>query len=394
MSNTEPTEFSRRALVCVLGRNPQILTETLFALAVRAKPRWVPTEIHVITTALGAEDARAKLLDPVRGHFHRLVAEYLPGASIAFDGTSVDAEGRPRWIHVICRADDPGQPLDDIDDPEDSAATGNAILRVIAPLVNDPHCAIHASIAGGRKTMGALLCSAISLLGRPQDQISHVLVPSELEGHPEFFYPPRQPTELTLRDGRKYAAHDALVRLARVPLLRFAAGMRSKILESRLSYEQLVAQAEQDLLPQPVVLSMATRTVRVGSAVVTLEPMEMAWYAYLAERRQRHLAEPGLVAPGFVRVDKDPTRNIGIHEADLRRVFARLTDVQYKPPSRRLDEFKDEFKSRVSYINAKLRSALGEATAQRLLIAGPSARGTRDGQYGLMNLDAGLIRFV
>ena len=57
----EPERCSRRILLAVTGLSPQVVTETVFALA-RAKPAAVPTEIHVITTAEGAERARLSLL--------------------------------------------------------------------------------------------------------------------------------------------------------------------------------------------------------------------------------------------------------------------------------------------------------------------------------------------
>jgi len=47
----------RRILLAVTGLTPQIVTETLYALAIGCKPAWLPTEVHVITTEEGAERA-------------------------------------------------------------------------------------------------------------------------------------------------------------------------------------------------------------------------------------------------------------------------------------------------------------------------------------------------
>ena len=47
---TDPSAYERRVLLAVTGLTPQIVTETLYALAVNAKPRWVPTELRIITT--------------------------------------------------------------------------------------------------------------------------------------------------------------------------------------------------------------------------------------------------------------------------------------------------------------------------------------------------------
>ena len=70
-------EYPHRILLTVTGRTPQVVTETLYALACRPGPgerRFVPTEIHLITTAEGAQDARIALLDPKDGWFQRLCA--------------------------------------------------------------------------------------------------------------------------------------------------------------------------------------------------------------------------------------------------------------------------------------------------------------------------------
>ena len=101
---TDPAAYPRRVLLAVTGLTPQIVTETLWALAVERSPAWVPTEVHIITTQRGAEEARRALLSDDPGWFQRLRADYgLP--EIAFgieyirvikgpDGKPLDARGR------------------------------------------------------------------------------------------------------------------------------------------------------------------------------------------------------------------------------------------------------------------------------------------------------------
>ena len=57
----------RKILLAVTGLSPQIVTETLYALAVGQDTPWIPDEIHLITSCEGAERARLSLLDPVAG---------------------------------------------------------------------------------------------------------------------------------------------------------------------------------------------------------------------------------------------------------------------------------------------------------------------------------------
>lgn len=55
---------------------PQILTETVYALAVTARPAFIPDEVHVITTAEGAEYVRHTLLDSGMGRFSELLHDF------------------------------------------------------------------------------------------------------------------------------------------------------------------------------------------------------------------------------------------------------------------------------------------------------------------------------
>lgn len=386
MSQPEmPAQINRRALVCVLGKNPQILTETLYALVARSTPAWIPTEIHVITTTAGAVEARKALFGASgKGRFTAFCDDFASGASIQFDGSD-------RHIHVIERD---GRPLEDIDDQGDNDATGNTILRVVAPLAADDRCAIHASIAGGRKTMGSLLSSIMSIVGRPQDRASHVLVPQFVENHPEFFYPPRLPQLLTLRDGSTVSTADVDIKLALVRLLTIGFGAKSRVLEQGLSYEELVTRAEEGVATRHLELSLASCTVRMGRFTTSLEPLEMAWYAYLAQRRVAATVDGPDLESGMVTIGADALRSVGIDVTALKLLFARFTDLAWSDSRMSDVDFKPAFASRVSDINRKLREGLGDAMAYRAQIVGPGMRGKRDGKYGLLYIEPGLVRIL
>ena len=66
----------RKILLAVTGLSPQIVTETLYALAVGQDTPWVPDEIHLITSCEGADRARLSLLDPGAGQFYALCRDY------------------------------------------------------------------------------------------------------------------------------------------------------------------------------------------------------------------------------------------------------------------------------------------------------------------------------
>ena len=90
----KPSTYSRRVVLAVSGLSPQILTETLYALASSSEDTFIPTEVHLITSAEGARRAELSLLSQDMGWFHRLCQDYrLP--EIKFDKSH---------IHVMCDA--------------------------------------------------------------------------------------------------------------------------------------------------------------------------------------------------------------------------------------------------------------------------------------------------
>ena len=58
----------RQILLAVVGLSPQVVTETLYALTKCSNVRrFIPSEIHLITTLKGAELIQNKLLDGGKG---------------------------------------------------------------------------------------------------------------------------------------------------------------------------------------------------------------------------------------------------------------------------------------------------------------------------------------
>jgi CRISPR-associated protein (TIGR02584 family) len=79
----------QKILLCVTGLSPQIVTETLYALAVAQDPPWIPSEIRLLTTTRGAENAKLMLLSDQPGWFYRLSQDWsLP--RIAFDDSHIE----------------------------------------------------------------------------------------------------------------------------------------------------------------------------------------------------------------------------------------------------------------------------------------------------------------
>lgn len=178
MTRARPDPDAREiVLFAVIGMTPAVLTETAWALAKR-KPSLMPDRVVVLTTTRGREQIRRDLLDG--GQWNALRKALKAGSRLEFGDTA-------RNIVVFSRA---GKELEDIRSPEDNLAAGDCIVEELRKFTCDPSKQVVASLAGGRKTMGALVYAAMSLVGRDTDTVTHVLVDESLERRqPPFFFP-------------------------------------------------------------------------------------------------------------------------------------------------------------------------------------------------------------
>ncbi len=276
---------SKRVLIAVTGLTPQIVTETVFALA-RQEPTWVPDEIRLITTRTGAENARLNLLTPETGWFHRFCKDY-GLAGVRFDAST---------IRILKGRD--GTELDDIRSPEENIAAADFITEEVRAVTQDSDSELHVSMAGGRKTMGYYAGYALSLYGRPVDRLSHVLASPPFENNRDFFYP--TPYDHAIRvnqSGREitYNARNATVELADIPFVSLRHGLPAALLSGASSFRATVEAAQASLGPTSLALDPASRRIRAGTRVLSLAPAQFAVIAVLAYRMVRGM--PALVAP-------------------------------------------------------------------------------------------------
>lgn len=371
MGMANPNDFPRRILLAVTGLTTQVVTETLYALAVARKTPWVPTQIRLVTTQEGAHRARLELLDPREGRFHALCREYgIAGIRFTEDD-------------IVPIRGDAGRPLADIRTPEDNTLAADCLLGEVRALCADADCALHVSIAGGRKTMGFFLGYALSFFGRPQDRLSHVLVNEPFESLKTFFYPPRQPTVLHDREGRPAHTSEARVMLAEIPFVRLREGLPREALAHPTPFATLVASAQEALEAPALAFDFRGREVYCGSRRLRLTPALFAWYAFLAECRMKGAGEEGFVRDRDVGAEPYLAlyaRLVGRHDPVLDR--ARQA---YKAG---LEE--NLFQRNRTKINQALKKALGLAAAPYCI----EVRGSRPHcRYGLA-LPPERIRFA
>ena len=119
-----PSAFPRRILLATVGLVPQVVTETLYALCHHQSAPFVPTEIHIITTAEGEEQGS---LDASRS----VTTE----AGAIRGGIQPAAIGRCAHTGAHLRGEESaGAPLRDISTEYGNAALADLIIKVMHDL--------------------------------------------------------------------------------------------------------------------------------------------------------------------------------------------------------------------------------------------------------------------
>lgn len=203
-------------LLAVTGLSPAIVTETLWALA-QEKPRVLPQRVIFITTSIGAAKIKEQLHTPLTAFGGQTPWQALRNALQAKDHELIAEE--PRVIGQANKKTGTFDPLPDIQTPEQNALAATFILEEVRRVVENPDTHLIASIAGGRKTMGALLHAAVSLIGREQDRITHVLVDAPYDTMAGFYFPSQPRPSLLDKQGKQHPPAKAGVHLADVPFV-------------------------------------------------------------------------------------------------------------------------------------------------------------------------------
>lgn len=371
-SPDQPSAYPRRVLLAVSGLSPQIVTETLYALAADETAPFVPTEVHLITTATGAQRAELSLLSDDMGWFHRLLRDYhLPG--VQFDRSH---------IHVM--RDAHGAPLADIRTPADNEAAADFITAQVRAFSADDRCALHASIAGGRKTMGFYLGYALSLYGRAQDRLSHVLVSEPFESSYDFFYPTPYSRVIQVRDGQLVDTVNAEVTLAAIPFVSLRHGLPAALLAGTASFNDSVAAARAALAAPCLQINLRQRRIVASGKSVSLPPAELALLAVFARRCKQGL--PALTAPGKSLPDVAWARR---YLDEYRRIVGQMADLDATEQALRHGMDGEYFSARKSKLERRLKTALGPAAGAYLISDG----GVRPRRYGL-TLKPDAVRFA
>ena len=262
-------------LLSVMGTSPQVLTETLYAIHMQGKA--FPDEVYLITSANAKVKAVEWLFE--KGQIEHLKAHYnLPDFKFELS-------------HILLMEHDDGEAVFDGREEGDQQSIADSITRIVAQFTADENYRIHASIAGGRKTMAFYMGYAMSMFGREQDVLSHVFVSKEFEFSDEFFFPTLNDNYIARGRG-DLNTKNAKVTLAEIPFVR----MRNMVDQG------LINQMEHNSFSQSIELLNAYKNQKITVEVATnkkcllvngievkLAPKELAFYLWLSKLPLRQI---------------------------------------------------------------------------------------------------------
>lgn len=239
------SQHKRIILVSAMGTSPAVLTNMVWGLA-HQKHSIVPDEIVVFITKSGKDLLIQRLFDD--GIWNEMRSD-LKREKIEIDGKLVFGATS---IRVIPDAE--GNEIEDLRTGDDNLRAADFMLSQLRQYTEDSETELHVSIAGGRKTMSALLFSCMTLLGRECDKVYHVLLPQDLEqgATPEFFYPEPGKTFVSKGATKKLKAKQITTELFEVPFVRMRGWYQEKFNAIPPSYRALVARV-QEVAPPAVV---------------------------------------------------------------------------------------------------------------------------------------------
>lgn len=362
--------MSRNILFLVTGMTPQIITETIWALACdeNSDDTWVPDEVHVLSTQDGLNQIRKRLFED--GVFTQFKRDYPILEQVDFNPAT--------HLHVI--TDQNSKPLMDLKTPEDNERSANIICEKIKAFTSMDDTSVHVSIAGGRKTMGFYAGYALSLYGRAQDSMSHVLVEEKFEKASNFFYP--TPTEhlVSDRDAKVVGnAQDAKVWLAKIPFVRMHEAILPKHqLKQEDSFSEVVQKINESYEGISLELNTFSRKAIVNGkfTIDDLPPREWALLHWFADRRKNNMK--GIIAP--TKNSNEKSSNDGQDEY-IQELTEEFFDYYYDHKNDENEDLevsvdKKFFQGAKSRLQTALKNSLGIELAAKLSINQGSGKGS------------------
>ena len=256
-------------LLSVVGISPAVVTETIWALTAGADEdsRVAVTSVTIVTTSVGQKRMAPVLeleLDRMRELFPKLASSFP-----SYDKVVINVPRRPD-----------GTPISDVRDAQDGASMADEIFEVVRKATSKP-TRVHASIAGGRKTMGYHMGNAMQFFARASDRMSHVLVDSPADMSRDFFFPyPERGTVMQARD-TEFDPADIEVELQEIPFVRLREKLETEDLPT--SHWDLIAAAQEDLYGDAaLVINFLQNQATYAGERLFLTSVQFAIFSFIA----------------------------------------------------------------------------------------------------------------
>jgi hypothetical protein len=306
-------------LLAVVGNSPNVITETLFGIMKSGSP--IPKRIIALTTEVGKnsviesdflsdngplaqfcrdykvppiqfnqDDIKVPqlndqpLLDARTTEEHQVLADFITHEVRKLTQATVTSlpqllESAPNINHSVT-----GKAFKRMINQNMTGITGYRTFkqrtikkREHLEYIFDKY-SIHASIAGGRKSMTFLLGYAMSLFGREHDKVSHVLVDEWVEYCRDFYYPSPQPDiRMVGKPPVERDFHQAKVSLAEMPLVLMSYKMPEGLLKENRSYSETIEMFNERNVPLHMVLDVMNLKATCSQIIVNLNESQMAY---------------------------------------------------------------------------------------------------------------------
>jgi CRISPR-associated protein (TIGR02584 family) len=248
---------NKEILLISVGATPQVVTETLWYYTYNEVREF--DKIVLVTTSMGKNNIHKELYKNKR-------LESLETALSKPEGHFKIPDE-----NIITLKDSEGNELDDIRTSNDSEDMASHVFEILKDLTQDQNSRLTIVIAGGRKTMPAILALASSFYGREQDEMVHVLINDELFWSDWFF--PDDPNDPKQK-----------IEISQLPFLRlknYTTGINADSPLDALS----IAQTRLNELAPLTNVTIDKNMITVGDQTFKLPPAEMQLWRYMARKK-------------------------------------------------------------------------------------------------------------
>ncbi|MFZ2323283.1 MAG: CRISPR-associated ring nuclease Csm6 [Ignavibacteriaceae bacterium] len=265
---------NQNILICVTGLTPQIVTETFYCLTVQKRIKI--DEIYIITTkrgrdvVLGNDTAANTPKSLLKNELINLCKKYKIKPP-AFDNNDK---------HIIT-AKEESLELSDIRTDKHNVLFPNKVCKFISRLSSDPSSTLYCSISGGRKTMGVHLAFALSLFGRGNDKLLHVLTSEENEF--KGFYPINK-------------NEDKALEISEIPFVRLRSFIENEKTDDQIlthNYKEIVDYAQTQLKihgsKTKMILDIERREISFNYNKKSLQPLLFLFYFHFVEAKLKNI---------------------------------------------------------------------------------------------------------